>query len=281
MAAVFLESRPALTMAIAVLAYHSQDICGHAYHHNDHVALAEDLRQIAGLGLKVIAAADLAIALATGTRLPERAVVLTCDDGAELDFVDHIVAGHGMQKGFYRILREAEQTLGLVNMTSFVIADPESRATLERTCLNGEKWLGEAWWATAVASGIWHVGVHSWDHHHPTLARYSGRPIGIGEFRGVDNYAEADIQVRAAAAYLRARAPNPADRLFAYPYGNWTEYLTHEYFPHHADEHGIIAAFTTEPDLVRPETSRWRIPRYVCRMHWRSPGELGSILKRL
>lgn len=268
-------------MAIAVLAYHSQDIGGSEYHENDHVALACDLRQIAAMGLRVIAAADVASALANATPLPERAVALTCDDGALLDFADCDVPGHGVQKSFYRIVREAQPIVGAIGMTSFVIADPQARATLERTCLGGAAWLGDAWWAEAVATGIWHVGVHSWDHHHPTLARHAGNAAAGAEFRGVDNYAEADLQVRAAAEYLRARAPNPGDRLFAYPYGNWTEYLVREYFPRHSDLHRIVAAFTTEPELVHAQTNRWRIPRYVCRMHWKSPAELGSILKAI
>ena len=41
-------------MAIAVLAYHSQDIGGNAYDVNDHVALAEDLRRIAASGIAVV-----------------------------------------------------------------------------------------------------------------------------------------------------------------------------------------------------------------------------------
>ncbi len=268
-------------MAIAVLAYHSQDIGGNDYHVNDHVALEEDLRRIAACGLPVVSAVSVASAMAARSPLPERAVVLTCDDGAMLDFADFEVPGHGVQKSFHRIVRESGIGAGAGRMTSFVIADPQARATLERTCLDGARWLGEDWWPQAIADGSWHLGVHSWDHHHPTLARYAGLPPAVAEFRGVDNYAEADRQVRAAAEYLRARAANPGDRLFAYPYGNWTDYLAGDYFPHHADEHGMLAAFTTEPELVHAGSNRWRLPRFVCRLHWRSPEELAAILRRL
>ena len=268
-------------MAIAVLAYHSQDIGGNAYDVNDHVALAEDLRRIAASGVPVVSAASVVQALAARTPLPVRAVVLTCDDGAMLDFVDVEVPVHGLQKGFHRIVRESGIGEGAGRMTSFVIADPDARATLERSCLDGARWLGEDWWPRAVADGGWHLGVHSWDHHHPTLARYAGLPASAAEFRGVDSHAEADRQVRAAAQYLRARAANPGDRLFAYPYGNWTDYLAADYFPHHAGEHGMLAAFTTEPDFVHAGSNRWRLPRFVCRQHWRTPEDLAAILRRL
>ena len=268
-------------MAIAVLAYHSQDIGGNDYRLNDHVALEEDLRQIAACGLPVVSAVSLASAMAARSPLPERALVLTCDDGAMLDFADCEVQGHGAQKSFHRIVTESGIGAGAGRMTSFVIADPQARATLERTCLDGAPWLGEDWWPQAIADGSWHLGVHSWDHHHPTLARYSALPPAVAEFRGVDNYAEADRQVRAAARYLQARAANPGDRLFAYPYGNWTDYLAGDYFPHHADEHGMLAAFTTEPEFVHAGSNRWRLPRFVCRLHWRSPEELAAILRRL
>src|SRR5487761_2206378 len=92
-------------MAIAVLAYHSQDIGGNDYRVNDHVALEEDLRQIAACGLPVVSAASVASAIAARSPLPERAVVLTCDDGAMLDFADCEVPGHGVQKSFRRIAR--------------------------------------------------------------------------------------------------------------------------------------------------------------------------------
>ena len=267
-------------MPIAVLAYHSQDIAGCDYGSNDHVALADDLRQIARRGLCIVSAVDVASALATRAPLPERAVVLTCDDGADLDFVDREVPEYGLQQSFFRIVRDARPRLAAC-MTSFVIADPAARSTLERTCLGGAHWLGETWWARAVATGIWHVGVHSWDHHHPTLVRYRDVPAGLGEFRGVQEHAEADLQIRVAAGYLRARAGNPGDRLFAYPYGNWTDYLTHEYFPRHGDQHGMLAAFTTQPEFVHAATNQWTIPRFVCRLHWRTPQELGAILRQI
>ena len=132
-------------MAIAVLAYHSQDIGGNDYHVNDHVALEEDVRRIAASGLPVVSAVSVASAIAARSPLPERAVVLTCDDGAMLDFADCEVPGHGVQKGFYRIVRESGIAPRAGRMTSFVIADPQARATLERTCLDGAQWLGEDW----------------------------------------------------------------------------------------------------------------------------------------
>jgi hypothetical protein len=268
-------------MAIAVLTYHSQPIEGNDYHDNDHIALAEDLSVAVAAGIRIMSASELAAALFTKAPLPQRAIVLTCDDGADLDFVDRDVPGWGEQRSFYGIVRDREPTLGSIIMTSFVIADPAARATLEHTCLGGAEWLGEAWWPVAVATGSWHLGVHCWDHHHPTLPRYRGAALAQREFRGVLDFDEADLQVRKAADYLRAHAPNPADCLFAYPYGNASRYLAEEYFPLEAHRHRMIAAFTTDPEFVHPGTGHWKIPRFVCRLHWRSQGEFRALLRQL
>lgn len=263
---------------VAVLAYHSQDIQGNDYRDNDHVALAQDLRLIADLRLPLVSARAVADALAGRRELPERCVALTCDDGASLDFLDVVDPVHGLQRGFFQILSERSVD---VAMTSFVIADPEARATLERTCLDGRPWLGEDWWPRAAASGRWHLGCHSWDHQHPTLTDYANLPEDRALFRGVDGYAAAARQIGQAAAYLRRRAANPADCLFAYPYGHWTEYLAREYLPNHRAEHGLIAAFTTAPEILHEQTDPWLLPRFVCRADWKTPEGLAEILRRL
>lgn len=262
----------------AVLAYHSQDIQGNDYATNDHIALAEDLRRITGMGLPLVSAAMLADALSGRASLPVRCVVLTCDDGADLDFVDVVDEIHGEQRSFFNILADYDAR---AIMTSFVIADPAARATLEQTCLNGRPWLSESWWSRAVASGRWHLGCHSWDHQHPSLTAYAALPEERSLFRAVDGYREAAFQVGQAAAYVRARAPNPGDRLFAYPYGHWTEYLAREYLPDRRAEHGLSAAFTTAPEYVHEGSDPWLIPRFVCRADWRSPEQLARILAQI
>jgi hypothetical protein len=54
-----------------------------------------------------------------------------------------------------------------------------------------------------------------------------------------------------------------------------------EYLPGFAHEHGLRAAFTTEPAPIERTSNRWLLPRYVCGHHWRAPGELESLLEAL
>lgn len=265
----------------AVLAYHSQDIQGNDYHNNDHVALAEDIHLLADLKLPLMSAIAFAEAFVGKAELPERFVVLTCDDGAAPDFVNVVDPVYGPQRSFYNILSEAASQLSDAVMTSFVIADPEARSTLELTCLDGRPWMGDSWWAQAVATGRWHLGCHSWDHQHPTLPDYSLLASERTLFRAVDNEKAAQRQIAEAATYLRQRVPNPGDRLFAYPFGNWTEYLIRDYLPKRMDEHGLLAAFTTQPEVLHEGCDRWLLPRFVCRADWKSPDGLVDILKQL
>jgi peptidoglycan/xylan/chitin deacetylase (PgdA/CDA1 family) len=268
-------------LRVAVLAYHSQDIQGNDYGTNDHVALAEDVRLVARLGLTLVSADRVVAALAGRATIPSPCVAFTCDDGAVTDFDDVDDAVHGRQRSFFNIMASAFGPPSRPLMTSFVIGDPESRRTLELTCLQGRPWLSETWWPRAVATGRWHIGCHSWDHHHPTLGAYAGLAADKAMFRSVDHEAEAARQVGQAVQYIRSRAPNPGDRLFAYPYGNWTDYLANEYLPASAGTLGLSAAFTTQPEVLHDGSDRWKLPRFVCRSDWNTPEGLERILRQL
>lgn len=266
---------------VAVLAYHSQDIQGNEYSENDHVALAEDLNVIAGLALPVVSAWAVAEALAGRYVLPDRCVALTCDDGAALDFRDVIDPVHGFQRSFNRILTDSYGEYETPIMTSFVIASPDARRGLEQSCLDGKAWMDDDWWPDAVASGRWHLGCHSWDHQHPTLPAYSGMVDEKIRFQAVNDVASADLQINNALRYLRERAANPGDRLFAYPYGNWTDYLVQQFLPEQVCHHGLTAAFTTQPEVLHESSNPWLLPRFVCRADWKSPEQLASILRQI
>jgi len=41
---------------------------------------------------------------------------------------------------------------------------------------------------------------------------------------------------------------------------------------------GLRAAFTTEPLAIDGTQSLWRLPRFTCGHHWRSPEALAAIL---
>jgi len=82
-----------------------------------------------------------------------------------------------------------------------------------------------------------------------------------------------------AAERIRRVAANPAQRLFAYPYGEANRYLVDEYFPLHGERIGVDAAFTSGGEPITETSNRWRLPRYTCGQHWKTPDELGALLR--
>jgi hypothetical protein len=79
---------------------------------------------------------------------------------------------------------------------------------------------------------------------------------------------------RLAGASRRREGPT----LFAYPWGDASDFLVNEYFPRHEAEHGVAAAFAGGGDFVRPDSSPWAIPRFVCGGDWKSTQELETLL---
>lgn len=266
-------------MRVAVLTWHGNNVGGHDYAANDHVALAADLALVAALELPVYPLARAAGAMLGGESLPP-GVALSFDDGSWFDWYDLDHPTLGRQRGLGGVLRDARAARPdrPLHATSFVIASPQARAELDRTCLAGRGWWGEEWWDEALASGLFAIESHSFDHQHETLARTaSGLPGGT--FANLHTHAAADAQIRAASDYLDARLPQRRTSLFAYPYGEWTPYLVEEYLPRHRAEHRLQAAFTTEPAPLMPGADRWRLPRYVCGPHWNSPDALRALLR--
>jgi len=70
-----------------ILTYHAGLIDGPSYDQNDHVALREDLKRIAGLGLRVVPLQWVVDAVLgrRDWRSLDNAVALTCDDGTAFD----------------------------------------------------------------------------------------------------------------------------------------------------------------------------------------------------
>jgi len=277
--------------ALPILAYHSLHAPGNTYQANDHLALEEDLRTIVRLGFRFVSARTVAEALATGDcrSLRGRCVALTFDDGPNTDFFDVRHSELGLIKSFRTILAQSWGAHSLWRAlagrrdaiaTSFVIASPEARAILDRTCIAGRGDWEDGWWPEAVASGLFHVANHSWDHLHASLPTVAHSGQEKGDFRKVCSPEDADAQIRAAHEFIRRKAPNPGCRLFAYPYGHWNRFLADEYFPGQpAGREHTIAAFTTDGAFATEATSRWLIPRFVCGDHWKSPGELERLLR--
>ncbi|MCK9539345.1 polysaccharide deacetylase family protein [Dokdonella sp.] len=270
-------------MRVPVLTWHSNNILGNDYASNDHLALAEDLRLIRRLGLRIVPLVTL-VAVLDG-RLPqaslESAVALSFDDGSWFDWHDLEHPTCGPQRGFAGILRDFRRDAGVpVHATSFVIVSPQARATLDQTCLIGCGWWDDAWWREAQREGLLAIENHSWDHNHASLPT-TVAGARKGSFLGIDDHAAADAEIRAASDWLDAYLAPHRCSLFAYPYGEASDYLLREYLPHFGHRHRLRAAFGTQAMPVESTSNRWHLPRYVCGQHWRDPAELERLLQTL
>lgn len=271
---------------IPILTYHALNCQAKDYASNDHIALEEDLRLIRRLGFKVARLAD--IARLTWSRAPSSLdsgswVGLSFDDGTDHDYFD--IVGHeylGDVKSFFTILKESAATDGpewpKPTGTSFVIASPEARVVLDRVCMAGLGHWRDVWWKEAAESGFLEIGNHSWDHTHPSLDRVAQRDQRKGTFKGIDNLTDADAQIVQADQYIKRVTGGRAAPLFAYPYGDVSDYLLHDYFPLRMEQHKMLAAFSTVGDYATRESNRWSIPRFVCGDHWKNPEGLEKIL---
>lgn len=274
-------------MKALVLTYHSHNISGPEYAANDHVALAHDLRRVHAAGARIAPLAEIAAAVRSGARSQDRLVVgLSFDDGPSFDFADFIHPRLGPQRSFLNILRDFRAEVGeraqpTLQATSFVIASPAARAAMERApdCGYPEiaDWLSDGWWSAAIDSGLMAIGNHSWDHVHHAVVRTVIASPQRDDFTRVDNYTDADREIRAAGAFINARVGGRCE-LFAFPFGHANAYLVEDYLPRRGYEHGMVAAFGTGGRPVSPTDSAWNIPRLVCGEHWRSPRELEALL---
>src|SRR5436309_664972 len=156
---------------VPVLTYHGLHAPGTDYSNNDHVALEEDLKVIRSLGFKVAPLTEIA-RITWGGAAPSLDagywVGLSFDDGTDYDYLDVDHPHLGYIKSFYTILQESgasrarhwPQPTGV----SFVIASPEARGVLDRTCIAGQNNWRDTWWAEAARTQILEIGNHSWDH---------------------------------------------------------------------------------------------------------------------
>lgn len=268
-------------MRVPVLTYHSMNIAGNDYATNDHIALAEDLRTINRLGLRIVPLSRVVDVLlgAAPESTVESAVAISFDDGSWFDWYDIDHPAHGKQRGMAGILRDfAAATAAPVHATSFVIVSPEARATLDQTCMVGLGWWGHEWWRAAVGEGVLAIESHSWDHNHATLPQTAQRVQHKGTFKSIDTYADADAQIRQASDWLDAYCATRTS-LFAFPYGESNEYLVREYLPDFQHQHRLRAAFATGAQPVERGANRWLLPRLVCGQHWTSSAGFAALLR--
>lgn len=265
---------------VAVLSYHPMHISGSSYEDNDHVALALDLELITRANLRVCPLRDVVRAVETGDfKAVEGCVAITFDDGSDFDFHDLPHPTWGVQRGMLGILQDAASTgrHPTLEATSFSIVSPEARNELDRKEMIGEGWWNDDWWPAAERTGLLRIESHSWDHNNASLdATKTSAPRGTFQLA---SEADADAEIRAANDYLCATRGRPGPVLFAYPYGDASDYLASEYFPLGSHVHGVRAAFTTDGAPVTAGADIWRLPRYMCGYHWKSPAELQRILQ--
>lgn len=266
---------------VPVLTWHSMSMDGMDYSTNDHIAFAQDLRTIHRLGLRIVSLAQIARAIVEG-RLDELegCVGLSLDDGADPDYFDFPHPVWGAQRSMRHVLADFRAEVGDAQTgpaaTAFAIASPDARAELDRTCMQGLGWWNDGWWAEADAEGLVTIESHSWDHNHIGMAQ-TAVDVAKGSF-DLTTRAQADAEIARASRFVRERRGRGGDVLFAYPYGPASGYLAREYFPDASADHGVYAAFTVEPRPVTAADSRWTLPRYMCRAHWRSSDELEKLL---
>lgn len=260
---------------VPILTYHGCNVNGLDYATNDHVALAADLQQLRELGYRIVSLRDIAEwVIGLRGELPFPCVGLCFDDGSWFDWFDLPHPHWGTIPSFRTILGDAARSGMPVHATSFVIVSPQTRAELDRTCMIGQGWWTDVWWADAERDGLIAIESHSWDHNHDTLAvaPLPGKPAG--RFDVIDDPREADAEIRDAAHFLNRFRPTPRPALLAYPYGQTSRYLSECYLPERIDHHHTLAAFTTVPEPVTRQHNRWLLPRYVCGWHWKSVEQL-------
>lgn len=261
-------------------------LCFHSGNPTDYLVLPEVLERLMAAHFTILPAITLAQTLRDKRlhELPDKVCVLSFDDGQDMDFVDVLHPTHGAQPSFARILAAANAqavALGVdfsAHATSFVIAAPLTRAEIQEKEMPGYPWMSDRWWQPAIASGLFHIASHSYDHLSGSASSVKQRANVRGDFAQIDCYEDANWQIRKARELIEFIAPNPGvangTALFAYPFGHVSGYLYHEYFPEFVHEHGTIAAFTTEPELISAGTSAYAIPRFVLGESWHSPQDL-------
>ena len=270
-------------MRVPVLAYHAANISGNDYATNDHLAFAADLESIHALGKRIVPVHWVIDALHGDTsRDLTDCVALTCDDGTDFDYFDRDHPLHGPQRSLYNCMMDFSAAHGVdaqpnLHLTCFVIASPEARREIDRTCLIDGDWINDRWWPAAVESGRIAIENHSWDHNHEAIPLPGVGGMERGSFFPVDTRERADAEIADAARAIDAIIAPHRTTLFCYPFGHVNDYLPNQYFPQNPSV--ARAAFGDGAQPVTLQTSRWNVPRYICGWHWKSPDALAAILR--
>ena len=266
-----------------ILTFHSHNVSGDSYATNDHVALDATLTTLERLGIPVLRLVDVARRLRARTfdSLPSRFACITFDDGSDYDWRDIAFPGHGLQRSMFSILRSHSRSLlGLAwlrraHATTFVIASPDARREIAMSSLGDATLMTDAWWAKAQRSGLMDIGTHGWNHVHPAVSEMASRPDLVERFDRIESAGDAALQVDRAFDSIQAVAGRNAGLVFAYPYGQVSEFVASRHLPAHG---GIVAAVSAQPAALTHASDPWRMPRYVCGPDWSSDEGLEKLL---
>ena len=268
-----------MSLNTAILTYHSQNISGSTTGDNDHIALKQDLEALHAAGFRVIPLAqviDYLDAGVEGDRL-RATVCLTFDDGCDFDVEDIDYPGFGIQRSFLGILQDfigehGENAQPSLHATSFVIASDEARDTIDARSLFGKGWISDDWWQEQAKGKLISIDNHGWDHNHPDLTS-NGDKETRGGFHSVDTLEQCQKQVLQAADFIERKTGTRPD-LFAYPFGESSQFIRQQFFAQGMANHGCRAALGTDAGKVTQESDRWNLPRYVCGRDWQTPEQL-------
>jgi peptidoglycan/xylan/chitin deacetylase (PgdA/CDA1 family) len=272
--------------SIPILCYHSWTMNGPGYGDNDHVALESDLVALGRKGYQILSITQL-VACLRG-EIPKdsfhgkKLVCLTCDDGMDHDFLDYVNDELGIVPSFHSILQRSRdwlpQYLNGPRAVSFVIASPESRVVLDRTCAKGRSEWNDNWWSTASSEGTLGIANHSWDHVHDNLEIVRQRDNKKGSFFEIATFDDAEGQIAEAQHYIDSMTELKNLPFFGYPYGHVSDYLRDEYLPTHGARIGLQAAFSTAGTSANERSNVWDIPRFICGFHWKTEEEFVALL---
>jgi hypothetical protein len=266
-------------MRAFVLTYHSGNVAGNDYATNNLVALGQDLHELRAQRVPLVPLREIVDALLAGQGGSAAGARRRVDASTTGSISTSLISCpyHGPQASVRAVLERHERVTGdAVHATSFVIASPEARRQIADREMLGHQWMGDHWWAAAVASGRFDIGNHGWDHVSPSVTPVAERDGRSGSFRHVETFAEADRQVRVAREFIAARAPNPGTAFFAYPYGDPSDYAANDYLPRHGEQHGTMAAFTGRPSRIHAQSTVGGF-RHTCGMDWhRRPSSRAS-----
>jgi peptidoglycan/xylan/chitin deacetylase (PgdA/CDA1 family) len=267
----------------AILTYHSQNIAGNDTSNNDHKALAADLQALHDAGCHFVSIRSLVDSL-FGDGIPDQGadgpvVCLTFDDGCDYEVRTLEFGRFGVQPGFLSIMEDFIQRHGKaaqpgLHATSFVIASPKARQIIDQGSLFGTGHMSDDWWRAAANHPLLDIGNHGWDHNHPDLGLENYPRGGFTMIETLEHCCQQVIQAGEFIATIIGQWP----QIFAYPFGESSDYIRNEFFPNYSNDHQSLAALGTCAGLVSAQSNRWDLPRFVCGRDWSSPDELLAAL---